>query len=190
LVSFAVRYAFYLGDPTPAERLGRFSLPGTFYYFVAGMGIALLRVAWQASPPRWISGVLGSSGTWTAASIALWAAVGVSFGAGSQWNWTEGLAAPASALLVGACVLPLRHGVAVRVLDLRVLALVGVASYSLYLWHVPLLTWLDRRHYGFVHHFGLLGATAVPLVLAVAWASYRCIEEPFLRLRRRWGSTV
>jgi peptidoglycan/LPS O-acetylase OafA/YrhL len=42
-------------------------------------------------------------------------------------------------LMVGAAVLRLRPGPLVRALEWRPLALVGVASYSLYLWHVPIL---------------------------------------------------
>jgi len=47
----------------------------------------------------------------------------------------------------------------------------GKISYSLYLWHVPLLA-----------AFGLMG---IPLAFAVAAASRHYVEEPFLRRKRR-----
>jgi peptidoglycan/LPS O-acetylase OafA/YrhL len=60
----------------------------------------------------------------------------------------------------------------VRALEWRPLALVGVASYSLYLWHVPILDALGGPH--------------AKQLLAVAIASYRLVEAPFLRLRQCW----
>jgi len=60
----------------------------------------------------------------------------------------------------------------------------GVVSYSLYLWHYPLLE--------FARYLGLIGnprwppwmavlGVAVPAILFVAWLSYRYVERPFLR---------
>jgi peptidoglycan/LPS O-acetylase OafA/YrhL len=67
-----------------------------------------------------------------------------------------------------------------RALDWRPLALVGVASYSLYLWHLPIVEALTP------------GAVlvSVPLSLLAALVSYRLVEAPFLRLRRRWSSSA
>jgi peptidoglycan/LPS O-acetylase OafA/YrhL len=85
--------------------------------------------------------------------------------------------------MVGALVLPLRDGPYVRALRLRPLALLGVASYSLYVWHLPIVKWLA------IDSFGLACLACIPLCLAVAWASYRVIETPGLRLRRRWADS-
>lgn len=46
---------------------------------------------------------------------------------------------------------------------------------SLYLWHVPILDALGGPY-----------LKRVPLCLAVAFVSYRRVEAPFLRLRKRW----
>jgi peptidoglycan/LPS O-acetylase OafA/YrhL len=94
------------------------------------------------------------------------------------------LAAPASFLLVGACVLPLRDGLGVRTLDWRPVAVVGVASYSLYLWHVLVI---DQLYQHGVRSLGALLALSAPLCIGVALVSYAGIERPFLRLRRRWA---
>jgi peptidoglycan/LPS O-acetylase OafA/YrhL len=60
------------------------------------------------------------------------------------------------------------------------MALVGVASYSLYVWHLPIIEATAS---------GDLLALAVPLSLVAAFASYVAVESPFLRLRRRGGRT-
>jgi peptidoglycan/LPS O-acetylase OafA/YrhL len=75
-----------------------------------------------------------------------------------------------------------------RVTSVRSLQRTGVSSYSLYLWHHPLI--------GFMAAHGLLGASmgrllpnmaiTLSVCLGVAWVSYRYVEKPFLALRRRW----
>ena len=61
-----------------------------------------------------------------------------------------------------------------------------MASYSLYLWHAPVLRALIRAT-PFTHSFPQLMLIAVPVMIAVALASYALIESPFLRLRRQWA---
>ena len=72
-----------------------------------------------------------------------------------------------------------RGGVTVRVLDARIPRWVGLRSYSLYLWHVPLFALID-------HHLALSGAPNVAVqwmaTFVVAWASYGLVEVPC----RRW----
>lgn len=181
LASVAVRHLKVPAEPN-TELLWRFSLPATFFFFVAGMLIALLRVAWERRPPRAPS-VLMSADVWLLASVPLWVAQALNH----EMFW---LAALASALMVGACTLPLRSGRVVRALGWRALAAVGVVSYSLYVWHVPILQEIvgpigrPRRAYSDVPFMVLL----IPVCLAAAFVSYRLVEAPFLRLRRRWSS--
>ena len=61
-----------------------------------------------------------------------------------------------------------------RVLEVRPLRYVGKISYGLYLWHAPLLV-----------AFGMIG---LPLALVVAGLSYRYVEQPFLRRKRKRGN--
>jgi peptidoglycan/LPS O-acetylase OafA/YrhL len=142
-----------------------YSLLATSFFFVPGMLLALVR---EVRLP----GVLGNAGAWLLASVPVWLFV---FDDYSRTAW----AAVASFLVVGAVALPLREGPLVRALDWRPLALIGVASYSLYLWHLPIVDALTPQP--------LL--LSVPLSLLVAFASYRFVEAPFLRLRRRWSSS-
>ena len=61
---------------------------------------------------------------------------------------------------------------AVRVFELPVLRWFGKISYGLYLWHWPLIVAVGWE----------LG---VPLAVAAAALSYRFVEQPFLRRRKR-----
>jgi peptidoglycan/LPS O-acetylase OafA/YrhL len=151
----------HVGDPRIV-----YSLLTTAFFFVPGMLLALARDVRLPGP-------LGSGDVWLLASIPVWLFI---FDDYSRTAW----AAIASFLVVGGAALPLRHGPVVRALDWRPLALVGVASYSLYLWHLPIVDALAR-------HSALVWAA--PLSLLVAFVSYRAVEEPFLRLRRRWSSS-
>jgi peptidoglycan/LPS O-acetylase OafA/YrhL len=149
-----------------------YSLLTTAFFFVPGMLLALVR---EVRLPR----ILRHSDVWLLASLPVWLFIFEDY---SRTSW----AAVASFLVVGGAALPLRQGVLVRALDWRPLALIGVASYSLYLWHLPILESLTRHH---GRGWPLLaGGMAVSLL--VAFASYRLIEAPFLRLRRRWSSSA
>jgi peptidoglycan/LPS O-acetylase OafA/YrhL len=155
----------------------RLSLPTTFFAFTPGMLLALVRLEFERRTlPRFVT-----SSALVVASIACWVAAAY---------WTRGgplLAAPASFLLLAAVVLPSpREGALVRVLDLRFLSALGIASYSLYLWHVPLLE-LIGKHID-VSFAGLL-ALGLVVCVPVAAISYALIERPFLTFRERWTST-
>jgi peptidoglycan/LPS O-acetylase OafA/YrhL len=72
-------------------------------------------------------------------------------------------------------------------LDTRPLVATGLASYSLFLWHEPLVYWL-RDHdltfdgaAGFVVNLVLLAAVAG----ALAWLTFRYVERPALARKRR-----
>src|SRR3954452_21530157 len=151
-----------------------YSLATTSFFFVPGMLLALARV--REAPLR-LPGVMGSSNAWALASVAAWVIVLDRFD-------VEPLAAVASFLTVGALALPLRPGRLVALLDARVLAVVGLASYSLYLWHLPLVESVGRHVSTSLPAMFLV---AVPLSIALALLSYRAVEAPFLRLRRRWA---
>jgi peptidoglycan/LPS O-acetylase OafA/YrhL len=84
----------------------------------------------------------------------------------------------------GAVLVAVTCGPAARLLRARPLAIVGLWSYGVYLWHVPLLLWL-RGH-------GLLPADAwaalavvMPPTLLVAAASWRLLERPAQEWARR-----
>lgn len=91
------------------------------------------------------------------------------------------LAGAALALVVLAAASPLP--LARRLFGGRALAFIGTVSYSLYLWHNPLIGWLDRLWPGLpqdVAGLGLRALVVIPASLLVAWISYRLVERPFL----------
>jgi peptidoglycan/LPS O-acetylase OafA/YrhL len=91
-----------------------------------------------------------------------------------------------AALCVGAIVLgAVREPPSVlgRLLALRPLAVVGLVSYSLYVWHLPLFEILAKNTGGWSPPVRAI--VGVVLALVVATASYLVIERPFLRHRRR-----
>lgn len=67
------------------------------------------------------------------------------------------------------------NNVAGRLLALRPLVFVGLISYSLYLWHVPLLIYVDYA-WGSDSISRTLYFLALPVV---SWLSYRWVETPF-----------
>ena len=69
----------------------------------------------------------------------------------------------------------------------RPMTWLGLISYSLYLWHYPLLSaaqalgWLDGT---LAPRWVIVAVAVVPIVLAVSALSYRFVEKPFLRSSR------
>jgi peptidoglycan/LPS O-acetylase OafA/YrhL len=178
LASLAIRVVT-IYDADPVDPLWRLNLPATFLFFVPGMLLALVRVSWEERRPAWLRGPRAQGDLWILATIPLWALVVlVSYS-------LDFLVGAAAFLIVGACVLPVRTGPVANALQWRPLAVVGIASYSLYLWHVPVIKALVDA--GASTGFVALTAIAVPICLAVALASYAAIESPFLRLRRQWA---
>lgn len=101
------------------------------------------------------------------------------------------LMALACGLLLALVVLPrnedARPSLFVRLLETRLLVAAGIVSYSVFLWHEPVIYWL-RRHGltlsgagGFA--FDLLLVVFVVAVLSVL--TYRCVELPALRRKSK-----
>jgi peptidoglycan/LPS O-acetylase OafA/YrhL len=73
-----------------------------------------------------------------------------------------------------------------RILSLTPLTWIGRISYSLYLWHWPILVFL--RKYSSFGRYGVIAASAAVLgSVVVAYVSWRWVEQPF-RGRQAWWS--
>jgi peptidoglycan/LPS O-acetylase OafA/YrhL len=191
MASFVSRQlVFWHGHP--ANSALQSSLVTLFSFFALGMILALVRVSWLERAPRWLAGPAGRSDLWILCSVPLWALV--------SWRYSyEAAAGLASVLIVGACVLPLRRGVFVAVTENRLLALVGLTSYSIYLLHSPILLAITNHSVtstvfgGAVPttaHFLKLLAAGAAITCVVSALTYRAIEAPALRLRRRWARSA
>jgi peptidoglycan/LPS O-acetylase OafA/YrhL len=62
------------------------------------------------------------------------------------------------------------------------LAYLGRISYGLYVFHVLAIKLVHKFHLPFMLHFSL----SLLACIAIAWASYRWLESPFLRLKARF----
>lgn len=65
-----------------------------------------------------------------------------------------------------------------NVLSLRPVVFTGLLSYSLYLWHWPILAAI-RVYKANAHLAPALAAAALPLIFFVSWLSWRYVERPF-----------
>lgn len=103
------------------------------------------------------------------------------------WRVEEGVAFPGwqAAVPVVATTLLLHLGTegqtrVHRLLSSRLMVSVGLISYSLYLWHWPLLVFVNYRRamdeLPIAGAIGLLG-----IAIGLAWLSYRWVERPFRR---------
>jgi peptidoglycan/LPS O-acetylase OafA/YrhL len=72
-----------------------------------------------------------------------------------------------------------------RFFSLAGLRFIGIVSYSLYIWHYPILSFLIQGYPaslpGAYLHFAIAG---VVLIFPIASTSFHLIERPFIRLRR------
>jgi peptidoglycan/LPS O-acetylase OafA/YrhL len=161
--------------------------PGKLFHFAVGMALAVLyaRHHYRGGAGPGMDGGFGA--LVTAACLGLFLAL-VAYAPGGEtapglWNRQQPLAmALASGLVVwsaGYC-----NGFSRRVLAMPAVRIVGVISYSLYLWHVPICFFVQRDLVvPGVHGIGVFWYLAVVcgvLSLGVAYLSYRYVERPFL----------
>lgn len=119
-----------------------------------------------------------------------WGAVELSFLEGRTYIWGFTAISASCAVLVAASAIqapsPLRP-----LLESAPLRVLGRISYSVYLWHLPVIEEVTRRN----PPHGLVGvaALAVPLSLAIGGVSYVLVERPLMssagraRLRARFA---
>ena len=156
--------------------------------FSFGMAVAVLRV--EAEDGRLLLRGRRRLAV-AAAALAAYAVTAKS----TDWNQLSEspfgtLMALACALLLALVVLPPSPGRTSKLaeaLEWRPLVVVGLVSYSLFLWHEPLVFWL-RDHgltmdgtLGFAANIAIVGGVA----FALSVASYRLVELPALRRKVR-----
>lgn len=191
LASLALRTVWYATTP---ERVGSHLLPQLLLWFAGGMALAVLSAhhARRDEQPRWV--VLVAERPWVpwAGALALllfstrlgFAREFVAPYTGVQWFAEHVLYALISVLVVMPAAIGTHGGGRVRrLLTWRPLAWVGLISYGVYLWHLPLTKefspWLDER----VPNLGfpVLTLTVLAASLLVAALSYYLVERPLMR---------
>ena len=94
----------------------------------------------------------------------------------------------ALAVLVAACVIRERHGLA-WLLEARALSYVGAVSYGLYLLNSTAIGIVRRAFPAHASASGFVFFASLPLALGLAALSHRYFEAPCLRLRERFRAT-
>ena len=156
--------------------------------FSFGMALAVVRVDHEDGFLR-----LGPRGRRGIAAVCIGSALLVASMTGSDqlgptpWNT---LMAFACALLVALVVLvdpSAKRPALVRFLELRPMVAVGLVSYSLFLWHEPMIRWLGERQLAFHGQAGFLLTLVTTMVvcLVLSVLTYRLVELPALRFKRR-----
>jgi peptidoglycan/LPS O-acetylase OafA/YrhL len=157
-----------------------------FFYFALGMGLVLVRLAIEDHRYRWLDGFFGRSTVWLAGALGLWLVACYDY----RWELAAGIA---SALLIGAVVLPLRDRWATAPARWRPIALIGLISYGIYLWQAPVLIAISNRSVtdptpvlgrGLTELIGI----GLPASIALAALTYWQVERLGLARRRRWSA--
>jgi peptidoglycan/LPS O-acetylase OafA/YrhL len=157
-------------------------------WFGIGMIVAVLRVK---SEDR----TLHLPGWWWQASLATLVLIAIptarfttpeAFADGSLSNYTYGtLMAVVCGIFLALVVLPAqeRPSRLVRVLETPGIVALGVVSYSLFIWQLPLILWMRNHGFTMEGASGLLANVAVLgiLVFLFSAVTYRCIEFPALK---------
>jgi peptidoglycan/LPS O-acetylase OafA/YrhL len=141
-----------------------------------GAGLAVLMSRGVIRPPQWLVQVLGLLGLGAVLLACLWYSPQTRFP-----GYQALLPVVGTALLLYAGGDP-RSTLASRLLSMRPARVVGDWSYSLYLWHWPILRIAeDRLHVARLPIEKLL--VALVLIFGLSALTYRFVEEPFRRGR-------
>lgn len=180
--------------------IAQISLPAFADQFALGMAMAVVSVAVHSGSkkPRALRLVEGKPWIWVLAALALYALLGVKIGAvGLGTSWADaGLFRHVIKGLIGVCVLaPAVFGGALggrvrAALGWRPLMLLGLVSYSFYLYHLAFIVKLNEV--GWLHELGWVAVAGASFLCSVAAAaiSYRLIEAPGIALGRRWAKAA
>ena len=187
----------------PGDRgylIAQISLPAFADQFALGMAMAVVSVAIHSGSkkPRALRFVEGRAWIWVLAAVVLYSLLGLKIGSvGLGASWADaGLFRHVIKGLIGVCVLaPAVFGSTLggrvrAALGWRPLMLLGLISYSFYLYHLAFIVKLNEV--GWLHDLGWVAVAGAAFVCSVAAAaiSYRLIEAPGIALGRRWAKAA
>ena len=158
------------------------------HLFALGLALAVVRVEWQDGRlrlPAWWRPV-------AAVALVVVAAAIVKLGADAAIasKWQVALVAVVCGLLLALTVLPPARSRSrlIGTLESPAFVATGLASYSVYLWHAPIILWLRVHgvtHGGGFRAFGLNLLIVGTITGSASWLTYRYVEKPALRLKSR-----
>lgn len=199
LACASIAFGAYIHTQGPASYHLSLTLPGTFYWFALGMALATLSVGSDRTR-------LGAGARALAerASVCWLLALSLFLVLARFGGLPHGDARPLSSLrfmeehlsfgaisllmVMPAALGTRRTSIVHRLLTIRPLKWLGLVSYGLYLWHLPVILALDRAgapRWFPVHPFPLFAGLALMISLPLAATSYYLVEAPFLRLKHR-----
>ncbi len=147
----------------------------------------------RLSPWLWIGGlsILVFSFMWHYKAGEAWSWPFISDWMMQNFNW---LSEMLLAIGFGACIAAILYGsVGLKAMfEWPMLRWVGLISFSLYIWHLPLLLLLQSRVLPMFHGlnrfvtYGMFVYWAIAVIFPFAFLSYLIVERPWMRLGDRW----
>jgi peptidoglycan/LPS O-acetylase OafA/YrhL len=158
------------------------------HLFAPGLALAVALVEYQDGRlrlPRWWRPVAGIAGVVVAVT-----AIKLTVDGTILARWEPAIIAIACSLLLALTVLSVSDSRSrlVATLDSRTLVAAGLASYSVYLWHYPVILWLRDHNLTISGGFGayVLNLTVVAAAVGVlSGLTYNYVEKPALRFKAR-----
>jgi len=156
-------------------------------WFGLGMLVSILSVRWEHGAFVVTPWTRRAAAVFSVALALL--AVKLAYEARITFEEEETVLAVSCAILLALTVMPAPRSLLVRFLQWRPLYVAGLASYSIFLWHDPLLRVLRNNHLTERGSMGgvldLLEVLAITSILAAL--TYRYVERPALALKHRKG---
>jgi peptidoglycan/LPS O-acetylase OafA/YrhL len=174
IASFAMRWR-YTQQELPSE--GFFSFFGRVWEFIVGAAIVYLPQAWRtklAQQPAIF---------WLGMCVIAVSLIGLDEGLPYS-----GLLLLAPCLATALIIIQNESLLATQWLGARSLVFIGGMSYSLYLWHWPLMVWFHQSDFAFSSD--LQNLLLVITTIAISYLAWRYIEEPFRQNKHKYSGKV
>jgi peptidoglycan/LPS O-acetylase OafA/YrhL len=182
LLSFVWHELIPLDDPT-----WQFVFPRVAAAFAPGVAIAAVEATWPEKLATTLCGRLAMPVFIT--GIALFFLLAATNDYYSYLRSTAGYAG-AALIVLGALMREWSGAPAWRLLKNGITDWLGTRSYSIYVLHYGVILWLASELAVTGHQWDTLGRIApltLMITLTLATLSWRWVEQPFLRLRKRWA---